>query len=80
MMAATHLPTTHTPHTIQTITLGREPTYFLDKRKKMATKEKREITLAWFMENRKESDRKMCACAGLSTLADNGEIKRRRRE
>ena len=83
MMAATHLPTTHTHtrHTLQTIIFRmRSHLLFFYKRRKMATKEKRKITLEWLMENRKGSDRQMCACIALSTVLHEGEIKRRQRE
>lgn len=77
MMAATHLPTTLTTHTVQTTTFRmRSHLLFRKEGRRQQKIKKRKITLERLMEKRNSNDRIMCMCAGLSNVAQTGEIKR----
>lgn len=80
-MAATHLPTTLTTHTVQTTTFRmRSHLLFRKEGRRQQKIKKRKITLEGLMEKRNNNDRIMCMCAGLSNAAQTGEIKRWQRD
>lgn len=80
-MAATHLPTTLTTHTVQTTTFRmRAHLLFRKEGRRQQKIKKRKITLEGLMEKRNNNDRIMCMCAGLSNAAQTGEIKRWQRD